>query len=147
MIQSEGVRRLGSRHAGVRYVLFFSSRRRHTRYWRDWSSDVCSSDLTQIASSKSLRQANGLNIRNHFIEQRRVRSWARVSAACKAVVKAILKPAVNWFNRGYTRCQGALLKTRLLTFLCCSAWSEAFLRNGLILPAISSPASNEALAV
>src|SRR5947209_4288556 len=22
-----------------------SSRRRHTRYWRDWSSDVCSSDL------------------------------------------------------------------------------------------------------
>src|SRR3712207_8144810 len=29
-----------------RYLLFFfSSRRRHTRYWRDWSSDVCSSDL------------------------------------------------------------------------------------------------------
>src|SRR5882757_7797658 len=24
---------------------FFSSRRRHTIYWRDWSSDVCSSDL------------------------------------------------------------------------------------------------------
>src|SRR3712207_74861 len=24
---------------------FFSSRRRHTRYWRDCSSDVCSSDL------------------------------------------------------------------------------------------------------
>src|SRR3712207_8755337 len=27
--------------------VFFSSRRRHTRYWRDWSSDVCSSDLRQ----------------------------------------------------------------------------------------------------
>src|SRR5699024_11901348 len=26
----------------------FSSRRRHTRSKRDWSSDVCSSDLTQI---------------------------------------------------------------------------------------------------
>src|SRR3712207_1508762 len=26
-------------------IFFFSSRRRHTRYWRDWSSDVCSSDL------------------------------------------------------------------------------------------------------
>src|SRR3712207_8354011 len=26
---------------------FFSSRRRHTRYWRDWSSDVCSSDLSE----------------------------------------------------------------------------------------------------
>src|SRR3712207_9452160 len=27
------------------WLFFFSSRRRHTRYWRDWSSDVCSSDL------------------------------------------------------------------------------------------------------
>src|SRR3712207_8856512 len=26
------------------YLFFFSSRRRHTRYWH-WSSDVCSSDL------------------------------------------------------------------------------------------------------
>src|SRR3712207_7954515 len=34
---------------------FFSSRRRHTRYWRDWSSDVCSSDLT--ARPRSLRSA------------------------------------------------------------------------------------------
>src|SRR5476651_2830678 len=28
------------------FFFCFSSRRRHTRYWRDWSSDVCSSDLT-----------------------------------------------------------------------------------------------------
>src|SRR5690606_40240570 len=27
---------------------FFSSRRRHTRFSRDWSSDVCSSDLELI---------------------------------------------------------------------------------------------------
>src|SRR5437762_11456647 len=27
------------------YGFFFSSRRRHTRYIGDWSSDVCSSDL------------------------------------------------------------------------------------------------------
>src|SRR3712207_7154288 len=27
------------------WLVFFASRRRHTRYWRDWSSDVCSSDL------------------------------------------------------------------------------------------------------
>src|SRR5690625_3060236 len=30
-------------------IFFFSSRRRHTRWPRDWSSDVCSSDLTQFA--------------------------------------------------------------------------------------------------
>src|SRR5690606_40394737 len=28
-----------------RSCFFFSSRRRHTRFSRDWSSDVCSSDL------------------------------------------------------------------------------------------------------
>src|SRR6266542_3167534 len=28
---------------------FFSSRRRHTRCYRDWSSDVCSSDLLRNA--------------------------------------------------------------------------------------------------
>src|SRR5690349_24164337 len=30
-------------------VFFFSSRRRHTRSLRDWSSDVCSSDLLSRA--------------------------------------------------------------------------------------------------
>src|SRR6266550_6309620 len=34
-------------------LFFFSSRRRHTRCSRDWSSDVCSSDL-----AGSLRQKN-----------------------------------------------------------------------------------------
>src|SRR3712207_7765518 len=29
----------------IKFLFFFSSRRRHTRYWRDWSSDVYSSDL------------------------------------------------------------------------------------------------------
>src|SRR3712207_7701796 len=32
----------------------FSSRRQHTRYWRDWSSDVCSSDLDQTFTDKML---------------------------------------------------------------------------------------------
>src|SRR5690606_8141439 len=32
-------------------VFFFSSRRRHTRFSRDWSSDVCSSDLAVSEST------------------------------------------------------------------------------------------------
>src|SRR6266536_6068412 len=39
---------------------FFSSRRRHTRSTRDWSSDVCSSDLVEavggLSSSASKRE-------------------------------------------------------------------------------------------
>src|SRR6476620_293652 len=38
---------------------FFSSRRRHTRYWRDWSSDVCSSDLTDQPSVGSIESGPG----------------------------------------------------------------------------------------
>src|SRR5207247_5527985 len=34
------------------FFFFFSSRRRHTRSTRDWSSDVCSSDLLQSARSR-----------------------------------------------------------------------------------------------
>src|SRR3712207_701001 len=34
---------------------FFSSRRRHTRYWRDWSSDVCSSDLPYLKNGRLQR--------------------------------------------------------------------------------------------
>src|SRR5690606_39855191 len=33
-------------------VFFFSSRRRHTRFSRDWSSDVCSSDLAVIRAGE-----------------------------------------------------------------------------------------------
>src|SRR5690625_5376622 len=35
----------------------FSSRRRHTRWPRDWSSDVCSSDLTQERRESAAEQA------------------------------------------------------------------------------------------
>src|SRR4051794_41887960 len=34
-------------------VFFFSSRRRHTRWTGDWSSDVCSSDLRPPATGRS----------------------------------------------------------------------------------------------
>ena len=36
------------RRIGVVGVFFFSSRRRHTRFTSDWSSDVCSSDLGSL---------------------------------------------------------------------------------------------------
>src|SRR5437763_2336452 len=39
---------------------FFSSRRRHTRYIGDWSSDVCSSDLAYGAALARLGQIDPL---------------------------------------------------------------------------------------
>src|SRR2546429_4649197 len=42
---------------------FFSSRRRHTRCSRDWSSDVCSSDLN---NQPEVRAALDLIFSDHF---------------------------------------------------------------------------------
>src|SRR5207245_3378848 len=44
---------------------FFSSRRRHTSCYRDWSSDVCSSDLDLLSrvSVQSLRAGERRNAR------------------------------------------------------------------------------------
>src|SRR5947209_8850248 len=40
----------------ISFFFFFSSRRRHTRYWRDWSSDVCSSSETPASRAISLHR-------------------------------------------------------------------------------------------
>src|SRR3712207_7067411 len=53
------------------FVFFFSSRRRHTRYWRDWSSDVCSSDLVRGAARVLERHA--ANLERAAVELHRLR--------------------------------------------------------------------------
>src|SRR2546429_3401306 len=45
----------------VRRFFFFSSRRRHTRCSRDWSSDVCSSDLAEDTLESAVERAQALS--------------------------------------------------------------------------------------
>src|SRR5688572_31860782 len=40
----------------VKRLFFFSSRRRHTRFDCDWSSDVCSSDLVYVPNVRLLEE-------------------------------------------------------------------------------------------
>src|SRR5690606_40762287 len=53
-------------------VFFFSSRRRHTRFSRDWSSDVCSSDLEaqafweQAGGPQGARLPSTGSLQGHF---------------------------------------------------------------------------------
>src|SRR5699024_11441802 len=62
------------------FVFFFSSRRRHTRSKRDWSSDVCSSDLdcAEILEYKQNRETG---------ERKLYRVWFCKSRLC---------PMCNW---------------------------------------------------
>src|SRR6266496_4442884 len=46
----------------IQFFFFFSSRRRHTRSLRDWSSDVCSSDLRFLATAILLQKETGGNL-------------------------------------------------------------------------------------
>src|SRR2546427_8007326 len=45
---------------------FFSSRRRHTRFDCDWSSDVCSSDLEARLMLRSTALREGSTFRSHI---------------------------------------------------------------------------------
>src|SRR2546430_13369741 len=47
-------------------VFFFSSRRRHTIFDCDWSSDVCSSDLVRIVA-RGLDAPNGVAFRDRAL--------------------------------------------------------------------------------
>src|SRR5690606_40535726 len=69
------------------FFFFFSSRRRHTRFSRDWSSDVCSSDL-----QLGFRTINEMVGRAQFLKKREdVGHWK----AAKVDFSGILHVARN----------------------------------------------------
>src|SRR5947207_3920245 len=75
-------------HANVSYYLmfFFSTRRRHTRSLCDWSSDVCSSDLTPAVNLATVLSAARSKI--FTLASRRVAS-ATVTRSHRTVTKLI----------------------------------------------------------
>src|SRR5215469_18184636 len=68
------------------FFFFFSSRRRHTRSLRDWSSDVCSSDLAMPEFSLDLTE-----------DQRDLRDWVHGFAA-----EVVRPAAAEWDAREET---------------------------------------------
>src|SRR5256884_5650977 len=62
---------MGMHTRDMRVCFFFSSRRRHTRCSRDWSSDVCSSDLIQegLGRDKGYEYARTRNPTREVLER------------------------------------------------------------------------------
>src|SRR6266516_6607151 len=74
---------------GIEFFFFFSSRRRHTRSYGDWSSDVCSSDLPPTPPHIPARPSAG----------GRVPVTARLSKRFYDVFgEEIATELVDWFN-------------------------------------------------
>src|SRR5437879_12675126 len=66
-------------------IFFFSSRRRHTRYIGDWSSDVCSSDLSNAPTLGQERIGSTLAIAVDGPHSDNVRSEERrVGKECRS---------------------------------------------------------------
>src|SRR2546429_2103961 len=92
----------------VGMVFFFSSRRRHTRCSRDWSSDVCSSDLLGVAVA-AFCFGVACVAANFFAQPREPGFWKRfelpfewyaVAFCATALVPENLRPSpdAGWFG-------------------------------------------------
>src|SRR5439155_15368997 len=91
------------------FVFFFSSRRRHTRWPRDWSSDVCSSDLNLLAGGTPAAYVGlGLTNAKAFTQLGRIRP-----AEYKALVAS---PQVRLGNRSEERRVGKECRSRWATY-------------------------------
>src|ERR1035438_8499821 len=75
-------------------LLFFSSRRRHTRCLSDWSSDVCSSDL-EFKMDKTCNIGVGIGKRSF--------TAAQILENAKAVLDAVGKAKPASFKGNYIK--------------------------------------------
>src|SRR5437016_2908103 len=69
------------------FFFFFSSRRRHTRLVSDWSSDVCSSDLTEFMCHPGFCTNELQGARTRLKESRRQELDALTSAEVRKAIE------------------------------------------------------------
>src|SRR6266508_4966213 len=109
--------------ASTRLVFFFSSRGRHTRWPRDWSSDVCSSDLLDrlamlIDHQWNWRQNQALARRLHTAK---LRGNACVEEIDFRTARGLDKSVI----RGLAQESGWYATTNTCSFSALQAWARA----------------------
>src|SRR5690606_41182148 len=93
---------------------FFSSRRRHTRFSRDWSSDVCSSDLLIFPYRRRTAPVNPvmLSVQSHPSDPSGFTGWwsTRPYAGAASVLTGVTQegsPARRWLS--WCKCVGRVI--------------------------------------
>src|SRR5256886_14949163 len=88
------------------FFFFFSSRRRHTRFDCDWSSDVCSSDLSRFVHERG-KEGRLTRLVHHGFElvRRRYERWLDDALAMRwgIVAAAVLVMVAAWPLYQYSR--------------------------------------------
>src|SRR3989337_2673495 len=80
-------------------IFFFSSRRRHSRCYRDWSSDVCSSDLDKLPEpifTPSTKAAVGHHDENISFERAGEILGQDIAGKVKSATLAIYKDCAQY---------------------------------------------------
>src|SRR5690606_39401705 len=97
---------------------FFSSRRRHTRFSRDWSSDVCSSDLCFTGAVSQRPILKYCTISKN--EQQKCKDWSRAVAQVYS-----LEYDIECFQSdGKDRCMQLRSEERRVGKECRSRWQR-----------------------
>src|SRR5690554_7669168 len=98
---------------GVSSPFFFSSRRRHTRCGRDWSSDVCSSDLELYKELDAVQQ----KLEDHYKDMQDMeftiqsgKLWILQTRSGKRTAAAMVKIAMDLLREGKIDEKTALLR-------------------------------------
>src|SRR6266853_5199475 len=109
----------------LRVFFFFSSRRRHTRFDCDWSSDVCSSDLLargdfgRLASDGQTTVARGVDVAQ-------ILGWTEGRLAFERTpLPEVLAELDRWFDRDFVLGDSSLVRLRLTTSLRGESLGEA----------------------
>src|SRR5882757_3148715 len=100
------------------FFFFFSSRRRHTRYWRDWSSDVCSSDLGGEVYGRELSLASeylaaGARTHVHSAASKPPTAPARLASSVRERTPSLRYTAARWPSTVRTLVNSAAATSRL----------------------------------
>src|SRR5438876_11537914 len=86
------------------FVFFFSSRRRHTRWTGDWSSDVCSSDLSDpLADGPTIQRSTQAALDQGMTVPRVLDQIRRAALEIPVVVMTYLNPLMAFGLERFVR--------------------------------------------
>src|SRR5699024_11858503 len=91
---------------------FFSSRRRHTRSKRDWSSDVCSSDLMLVWNGEHYNLGNVLGMKPNQATNYMQETYLGAGKIADGPIQTLHRNLTQYLNRSEERRVGKECRCR-----------------------------------